>query len=108
MFFVSCVLFRVYELTTDLESVSAQLSGGWASRRFTVSLGFISILMLLSPLGALITLMVLHSVRLFASKCDLFLWKLDRSQVAPQSLRLVSSTRSYPTTGRQGRIKLAD
>ena len=67
-FFVSAALYRTVELTSEFEGVSAQLTSGWASRRFTISFAFISRAMLISLFGGLILMILLHCIELFAPK----------------------------------------
>ena len=70
----------MYELTTDFTAVSAQLSGDWVSRRFTISYDVISVIMFGSTLGTLIVLAVLHIYRVLSPQSDdLFRWQLDNS-----------------------------
>ena len=86
-FFISCILFRFYELTADYDAVSSQLTSDWASKRFTISFGFISTVMLLSVFCGLLVMIILHTIELFAPlRTDQFLWQLDGSPVIPPDL----------------------
>ena len=62
LFFISNVLYRVYELTVTFEPVEAQLSNAWASRRFTLSFWFIAVIMFLSIFGSIIAMVVLYTI----------------------------------------------
>ena len=68
LFFIGAVLYRVFELTVGFESVKAQLSGEWASRRFMISFSFISVLMFLSAFGSIIALVVLYGIEMITVK----------------------------------------
>ena len=85
-FFVSAALYRTVELTSEFEGVSAQLTSGWASSRFTISFTFISAAMLISLFGGLILMILLHCIELFGPQNEVFRWELDHSVVVPQTL----------------------
>ena len=87
-FFMMSVLYRVFELTTDFESVAEQLTGTWANRRFVVSLEFITITMVLSLVCGLLLLILLHAGALLDQhRAEVFRWRLDASQVLPPHLQ---------------------
>ena len=87
-FFICAALYRVVELTSEFDAVSAQLTGEWASRRFTVSFQFISAVMLISLFGGLILMVVLHLIELFVPRNEeVFRWALNSSEVVPPTLK---------------------
>ena len=86
-FFISCILFRSYELTAEYDAVSSQLTSDWASRRFTISFAFISSVMMFSVFGGVLVMSILHVIQLLApQQADQFLWQLDDSPVIPPEL----------------------
>ena len=86
-FFLGAVLYRFHELTSDFDAVSAQLTSSWASKRFTLSPGLISILMIASLFGSVVTMILLQCLELFTpDHAEIFRWKLDGSQVVPPLL----------------------
>ena len=85
-FFLGSVLYRVHELTTDFDAVSAQLSSSWASKRFTLSSELISALMFASTFGSIGIMVVLQCIELLAPKAEVFEWQTDHSQVVPPPL----------------------
>jgi len=85
-FFISAAIFRMNELTDEFDAVREQLSGEWASRRFTVSPSFLSAIMLTSLLGGLALMLTLHLIELFVPARDIFRWALDDTEVLPPVL----------------------
>ena len=88
MFFVSSVLYRMIELTSEFDAVADQLTCDWASRSFTVSFTFISVVMIASLFGCLVLMIVLHLIELFVGMNEqIFRWALDGSVVKPPTLQ---------------------
>ena len=87
IFFFGAVLYRVHELTSDFDTVSAQLTSDWASRRFIISFGVITAVIFIAFFGTLFMMMIVIALEFFApQQAVLFRWQLDHSQVVPPTL----------------------
>ena len=63
-FFFGALLYRFHELTSEFDTVSSQLTSNWASKRFTFSFEFISVLMIVGVFGKLAVLIGLECLEL--------------------------------------------